>query len=95
MSLMLNININKIECDFCDVFNGVVYIGHFNNGEQVYVKNRKDYDLSFLTWTEVEKLMIKSLKEGKDLVFEACKDKEIIVTQEMLDSLPFGYDRYY
>ncbi|MGP1439088.1 MAG: hypothetical protein ACTTKH_08465 [Treponema sp.] len=41
------------------------------------------YDLSFLTWDEMEALMEKSLKEGKDLLFEACKDKKVVITKEM------------
>lgn len=41
------------------------------------------YNLSFLTWEEIEKLMEKSLKEDKDLLFEACKDKKVVITHKM------------
>ena len=39
--------------------------------------------MTFLTWEEIEKLMEKSLKEDKDLLFEACKDKKVVITHKM------------
>lgn len=41
------------------------------------------YDLSSLTIKETDKLMRKSLETGKDLLFELCKDKKIVITLKM------------
>lgn len=79
------------EYDYYMKFHSCIHHNEFNDGKLTYSpdgwRDKDIYDLSFLTGTEVEKLMIKSLKEGKDLVFEACKNRKIMVTQAMKDEL--------
>ena len=69
--------------DFHSKYCSSVIRSYYNDNKIVYSKNKHIYDISFLTLEKIKKLMEQSLKEGEDLVFEACKDKEIIVTQEM------------
>ena len=46
-------------------------------------KDEVVYSLDHLTRDEIIKLMEESLKTGKNLLFEACKDKKVIITVEM------------
>ena len=41
------------------------------------------YDLSFLSKKDIDELMKKSIETGKDLLFELCKDKKIVITLKM------------
>jgi len=41
------------------------------------------YDLSFLSKKEIDELMKKSIETGKDLLFEVCKDKKVVITRKM------------
>lgn len=80
----------KIITEFKSRFHGSILYSYFNGGA-VYILNGDDsiqYDLSFLKRDEDFELMKKSIKDGVDYVFEACKDKKkIIVTEEMKKEL--------
>lgn len=69
--------------DFHSKYCSSVIKSYCNNNKLVYSKDHHIYDISFLTVEKIKQLMEQSLKENKDLLFEACKDKEIIVTQGM------------
>ena len=54
------------------------------NGQEIYKeKDLIAYDLSFISEDEYFRLIEKSLETGKNLLFEACKDKKVIITVEM------------
>jgi len=69
--------------DFHSKYCSSVIRSYYNDNKIVYSKNKHIYDISFLTLEKIKKLMEQSLKEDKDLLFEACKDREIIITQKM------------
>ena len=69
--------------DFYAKYRSSVIKSYYNNNKLVYSKASHIYDISFLTLEKIKQLMEQSLKEGKDLLFEVCKDKEVIVTQGM------------
>ena len=69
--------LTQLEIDFEKKFNASVYISFLGEGFLYSPKkeNEPSYELFSLTKNEIDTLMIKSLKEGKDLVFERCKNK--------------------
>ena len=69
---------NGIEAKFKKQFDGVIWRSIYNKGGFVYLLNQKEYDISFLTWKDIEKLMEQSLEKNVNLILDACKDKEII-----------------
>ena len=65
-----------------------------NGNRLVYLINGKEYDLSFLDdeeEKELDRLIELSLKEKKNFLLEACKDREIIRTEEMKKKEKFAY----
>lgn len=58
-------------------FNATVSISFLGEGFLYSPKkeNEPSYELFSLTKNEIDTLMEQSLKEDKDLLFEACKDK--------------------
>ena len=54
-----------------------------NGGDPAHYSNKtgKHYDLSSLTPEEVHTLIKQSLKEGKDLLFEKVKNKEVKIIE--------------
>ena len=80
--------------DFYDMFNGFFNRSSLNGNRLVYLINGKEYDLSFLDdeeEKELDRLIELSLKEKKNLLLEACKDREIIRTEEMKKKEKFAY----
>ena len=72
--------------DFEDKFNVLlIHHGANNNGAFSYKTKLALYDLEFLEWGDMMNLIERSLKEDKNFLFEACKDKKIKATQEELD----------
>ncbi|MGP1520234.1 MAG: hypothetical protein ACTTIZ_01815 [Treponema sp.] len=67
----------QLEIDFEEKFNASVYISFLGEG-YLYSSRKEDepcYELFSLTKNEIDTLMEQSLKEDKDLLFEACKDR--------------------
>ena len=67
----------QLEIDFEKKFNASVYISFLGEG-YLYSLKKEDapcYELFSLTKNEIDTLMEQSLKEGKDLLFERCKNK--------------------
>lgn len=73
---------NSIEAKFKKKFNGIIWRSIYNKGGFIYLLNQKEYDLSFLTWEEIKNLMEESLKKNVNLIFDICKDKEIIYSKK-------------
>ena len=79
------LKVEGLEVDFKKRFLGLCFRNFF--GKYIYsISNYSEDDINNdfscrqfllepLTLKNVEKLMIKSLKEDKDLLFEACKDR--------------------
>jgi len=67
----------QLEIDFEKKFNASVYISFLGEGYLYSLKkeNEPSYELFSLTKNEIDTLMEQSLKEGKDLLFERCKNK--------------------
>ena len=67
----------QLEIDFEKKFNASVYISFLGEGYLYSSKkeNMPCYELFSLTKNEIDALIEQSLKEDKDLLFEACKDR--------------------
>ena len=82
---------DSLEGKFIDEFHGIIRHGYYNNDKPTYIlcegKKEREFDVSFLTSEQTKKLMEESLKIGKDLILEKCKDKEIIITKEMIEDV--------
>ena len=67
----------QLEIDFEKKFNASVYISFLGEGFLYSPKkeNEPSYELFSLAKNEIDTLMDQSLKEGKDLLFERCKNK--------------------
>lgn len=67
----------QLEIDFEKKFNATVSISFLGEGFLYSPKkeNEPSYELFSLTKNEIDTLMEQSLKEDKDLLFEACKDR--------------------
>ena len=77
--------------DFYDMFNGFFNRSSLNGNNEVYLINDKEYDVSFLDCDKQEELIARSLKEKKNYILEACKDHEIVRTEEMKREEKFAY----
>lgn len=84
--------VTKAERKYMKLFEANVWVSEFNNYKFVYNKlsdpYNVEYDLSFLSEKEILSLMKKSIKDGVDYVFEACKDKKKIIPDE-------EFEKYY
>ena len=83
---------SKTEEEYIKLFEANVWVSEFNNYKFVYNKlsdpYNVEYDLSFLSEKKVLSLMKKSIKDGVDYIFEACKDKKKIIPDE-------EFEKYY
>ncbi|MGP1414689.1 MAG: hypothetical protein ACTTJ6_01965 [Treponema sp.] len=68
--------------EFEDKYHCLVMHQYLNDDRLSYRTSDKLYDLSFLSWGDMMDLVERSLKEDKNILFEACKDKQIPVTKE-------------
>lgn len=86
-----------LERAYFDKFNCTIFIDSYGYYTRLYQKRITiedllkpnhtgdivGYDLSSLTIKETDKLMRKSIETGKDLLFEVCKDKKVVITLKM------------
>ena len=77
--------------DFYNMFTGRINRSSLNGNKEVYLINDKEYDISFLDYKKQEELFKLSVKEKKKLFLEACKDHEIVRTEEMKKKEKFAY----
>ena len=72
--ILCDTKIDDIKDDFKNMFNAIIYM-NFILLKFLYrpCNSTKEYELFFLTEDELKELMLQSMKEGKDLVFEKCK----------------------
>ena len=75
--------------EFEDKYECVLMQVTLNNARFSYQTIDKLYDLGFLSWGDMMELIERSLKEDKNLLLEACKDKEIHVTKEQWSNPDF------
>lgn len=86
-----------LEKEYFNMFNCDIFIDSCGYYELIYKKKLtiddllkskrsgdiEGYDLSFLSKKEIDELMKKSIETGKDLLFEVCKDKKVVITRKM------------
>ena len=75
--------------EFEDKYNCLIMHQYLNNDRLSYRTSDKLYDLSFLSWGDMMDLVERSLKEDRNILFEVCKDKQILVTKEQWSNPDF------